>query len=155
MHIDQEGMSAPLEGSVGDIEEPDSPGAPKELAGCSRQVITVEAAEVDRHLADCLTCVDEEWYVGILADLTDSLYRLYQAGVRGNPGESDQRRATPGNQPSDGLGIDAAFRRIRCPHKLHASALRQREVHDLVRGVVRLAGDNQIVGSQIECAQRL
>ena len=54
-----------------------------------------------------------------------------------------------------GVRVDAALRRIGNPHNLDSEALRQRQVHDLVRGVVGAAGHDPVAGPEVEGGHRL
>jgi hypothetical protein len=127
----------------------------EKFPGRRRQVVAVQRFDVDRHLSDRLAGVDQIRHLGRAADLADRLGGLDQARVGRHPGERHQRGTPVGHQRPHGVGIDAPLGGVRRTDDLDSAAAREGEIHDLVGGVVRPAGENGVARGEIEGEERL
>ena len=111
------------------------------------EVVAVQPADVDRHLAHCLAGVQDVGDVCFPADLTDRLGGLDQSRIGRDPAESQQRRAPAPDQLAHRLRVDPALGCVRGPHDFDADSARERQIHDLVGGVIGAAGEDQVAAA--------
>ncbi len=155
VHVHRERIGATRERMVSDVEESETAGPAQEFPRCAGEVIAVQPAHVHGHLAHGLAGVQNIGYSSVAADLAHNLGRLHQPRVGGHPGERDERGAPSGHQIAYGLEIDPAFGGVGRAHDLDAAPPGQREVEDLVRGVIGSAGEDHVPRAQVERGERL
>jgi hypothetical protein len=115
----------------------------------------VQGPDIDRKLTGCLACIDQVRHTRLLTDSAHRFHRLNQSRIGGYPCERHQSRAAAAHQSPYLLGIHSAFTGVGCANDLDASTARERQIHDLIRGVVGPAGKHHVPRAQVEGAHGL
>src|SRR5207244_13460192 len=111
--------------------------------------------DVDGELAHRLAGIDQVRNAKVGAHVSYGLRILYEPGVRGNPAQGHQARPGVTGELADAFRVHAAFGPVVRPNRLDAGPTGEREVHELVRGIVGAGRDDAIAGAEVKGGHRL
>ena len=152
-HVHKERMVAPAEGALGGVQKADAARAAQELAAGGGEVVALEARHLYRHLAHRLAGVHQVGHPEFLTDRTHGLGVLHQPGVRGDPRDCHRLDLTTLEHGPHPLRINPALGEVRRVEDLHPAPAGQRQVLDLIGGVVAEGGDQSVAGLPVDGAQ--
>src|SRR2546425_4871401 len=107
------------------------------------------------YLAHALARVDEVGHAQPGAHVAHGGRVLHQPRIGRHPCDSDELGAGMAREATHALGIHAPLGEIVGAHGLDSRAARQRQVHELVRGIIRTRGDDAVARVEIERRERL
>src|SRR5687768_5023781 len=131
-HVHEERMISARQRPVGSVKKASAPRSAQELPRGRRQIITLETLDIDRHLPNRLTRIDQVRNAELFANLANTLGILNDSRMRWNPGHVNEPASPITREGTHGLRIHSSLGEIGRVPDLHAVPLSQREESDLI-----------------------